>query len=70
MVDLGTIERVSLREVWPHEAQLSRRGWRDNLDKLGEALGLDLDSNQLGRSSCGPFLARRAGPRRGRRVDQ
>ena len=42
MVDLGTIERVSLTEVWPHEAQDFTPWLADNLEKLGEALGLDL----------------------------
>ena len=43
MVDLGAIERVDLREVWPHEAQDFTPWLADNLDKLGEALGLDLE---------------------------
>ena len=43
MVDLGTIERVDLREVWPHEAQDFTPWLAENLDVLGEALGLDLE---------------------------
>ena len=43
MVDLGAIERVDLREVWPHEAQDFTPWLAENLDKLGEALGLDLE---------------------------
>ena len=43
MVNLGTIERVDLREVWPHEAQDFTPWLADNLDSLGEALGLDLE---------------------------
>ena len=43
MVDLGTIEQVDLREVWPHEAQDFTPWLAENLDKLGEALGLDLE---------------------------
>ena len=43
MADLGAIERVDLREVWPHEAQDFTPWLADNLDKLGEALGLDLE---------------------------
>ena len=42
MVDLGTIERVDLREVWPHEARDFTPWLAENLDVLGEALGLDL----------------------------
>ena len=43
MVDLGAIEQVDLREVWPHEAQDFTPWLAENLDKLGEALGLDLE---------------------------
>lgn len=43
MVDLGAIERVALKDVWPHEAQDFTPWLADNLDKLGEALGLDLE---------------------------
>ena len=43
MVDLGAIEQVDLTEVWPHEAQDFTPWLADNLDKLGEALGLDLE---------------------------
>ncbi len=46
MVDLGTIEQVDLREVWPHEAQDFTPWLAENLDKLGEALGLTLDLSQ------------------------
>lgn len=42
MVSLGTIERVDLRDVWPNEAQDFTPWLANNLDKLGEALGLDL----------------------------
>ena len=55
MVDLGAIERVDLREVWPDEAQDFTPWLADNLDKLGEALGLDLEFQ--GREiSVGPFF--------------
>ncbi len=42
MVNLGTINRVDLREVWPHEAQDFTPWLAANLGKLGEALGLNL----------------------------
>ena len=43
MVNLGAIERVGLREAWPNEAQDFTPWLAENLDKLGEALGLDLE---------------------------
>ncbi len=43
MVDLGVIERVGLRTVWPHEEFNFSRWLADNLDKLGEELGLELE---------------------------
>ena len=55
MVNLGAIERVDLREVWPDEAQDFTPWLAENLDKLGEALGLDLEFQ--GREvSVGPFF--------------
>ncbi len=43
MVNLGAIEKVDLREVWPNEASDFTPWLCDNLDKLGAALGLDLE---------------------------
>lgn len=54
MVDLGVIEQVDLRKVWPHEAQDFTPWLADNLDKLGEALGLDLEL-QSAEAAVGPF---------------
>ena len=54
MVDLGTIEQVDLREVWPHEAQDFTPWLSANLDKLGEALGLDLEL-RAAQAAVGPF---------------
>ena len=54
MVDLGTIERVRLREVWAHEEHNFSRWLADNLDKLGETLGLDLQF-QKREAPVGPF---------------
>ena len=54
MIDLGTIEQVDLREVWPHEATNFTPWLEDNLDRLGEALGLDLDF-QLAEAPVGSF---------------
>ena len=54
MVNLGAIERVDLREVWPHEAQDFTPWLADNLDKLSEALGLDLEL-QSAEAAVGTF---------------
>ena len=54
MVDLGAIERVSLRTVWPHEERNFSKWLADNLDKLGEALGLDLEFRER-EAPVGPF---------------
>ena len=55
MVDLGTIERVDLRQVWPHEAQDFTPWLAENLDVLGEALGLDLEFQEQ-EARVGPFF--------------
>ena len=54
MVDLGAIERVDLRDVWPDEAQDFTPWLAENLDKLGEALGLGLEL-QSAEAAVGPF---------------
>ena len=54
MVNLGTIEQVELREVWPHEAQDFTPWLAENLDKLGEALGLELEL-QSAEAAVGSF---------------
>ena len=54
MIDLGTIEQVALREVWPHEAANFTPWLADNLDRLGEALGLELDL-QSAEAAVGTF---------------
>ena len=54
MVDLGVIERVDLRTVWEHEAQDFTPWLAANLDKLGEALGLELEFREQ-ESAVGPF---------------
>lgn len=54
MADLGVIERVDLREVWPDEAQDFTPWLAENLDKLGEALGLDLEFRER-EAPVGPF---------------
>ncbi len=54
MVDLGAIERVDLREVWPHEAQDFTPWLAANLDKLGDALGFELEL-QSAEAAVGTF---------------
>ena len=43
MVELGQIEEVDIRTVWPNEAADFTPWLADNLDLLGEELGLDLE---------------------------
>lgn len=48
-VDIGKIERVALREVWPRETHDCATWLRDNLDILGDTIALELtggDSEQ------------------------
>ena len=54
MVDLGEIKLVDLREVWPNEASDFTPWLAENLDKLGEALGLDLEL-QSAEAAVGAF---------------
>lgn len=42
--NIGRIERRPLREVWPHEAHSFTRWLVDNIDVVGEAIGIDLVS--------------------------
>ena len=42
-IDLASIERVDLRDVWEHEATNFTPWLAENLSRLGEALGLDLE---------------------------
>jgi hypothetical protein len=43
---LAKIERVDLREAWPNEAQNFTPWLAENIDELGEALGMDLEVEQ------------------------
>ncbi len=43
MVELARINRVDLRNVWPDEATDFTPWLHDNIDQLGEALGMDLE---------------------------
>ena len=54
VLTVGKIQRVSLREVWKHEA-LSFTIWlRDNIDVLSDALNLSL-SNPEREQAAGDF---------------
>ncbi|MFT5219190.1 MAG: hypothetical protein ACI9LO_002334 [Planctomycetota bacterium] len=39
----GELNKVSLREIWPHEASNFTLWLVDNIDELGKALGMDLE---------------------------
>ncbi len=56
--DLGTIEKVDLKSVWPHEA-LDFTKWlaeESNLALLSEAVGMDLELREV-ESAVGSFCA-------------
>ncbi len=40
---LGRLVRVDAREVWRHEAAHFTPWLRDNIDRLGEAIGVDVE---------------------------
>lgn len=43
MSDFGEIEYIALRTIWPYEA-LNFTPWlQENIQKLGEVLGMDLE---------------------------
>lgn len=52
--DLGTIEKVDIREVWPTEPGHFTPWLGDNLDKLGAEIGLDLELVET-EAQVGPF---------------
>lgn len=54
MMNLGNIQRVSLREVWPNEAQDFTPWLAENIDKLGSALNLELEAQEA-EAPVGPF---------------
>lgn len=51
---VGKIQRVPLREVWPHESLGFTKWLETNIDVLGDALGLTL-SNVEREHDCGDF---------------
>ena len=61
--ELGRIEQVNIREVWPHEEYNFTPWLADNLHLLGDALGMKLELDQR-EAAVGPYsldiLAREA----------
>lgn len=57
MVELGRIERVDPRTYWKNEAHDFTPWLRDNMDLLGEALGLELDLSVAIEVPVGSFSA-------------
>jgi hypothetical protein len=53
---LGKIQVVSLRSIWKHEAQDFTPWLADNIEELGEALGLELEYEDR-EVSVGPYSA-------------
>jgi len=43
MVELGVLKRISVRDVWPHEALHFTKWLAERIDELGTALGLCLE---------------------------
>ena len=54
MAELARIERVDLREVWSNEAADFTPWLEENIDQLGDALGMDLEVKQR-EASVGTF---------------
>ena len=54
MADVARLTPVDLREVWPNEAADFTPWLAENLDGLGEALGMDLELDQQ-EAPVGPF---------------
>ena len=52
--DLGRIEQVNIREVWPHEEYNFTPWLADNLHLLGDALGMKLELDQR-EAAVGPY---------------
>ncbi|MGD2253952.1 MAG: DUF4268 domain-containing protein [Anaerolineales bacterium] len=50
-MNIGRLERVSLREVWPHEAKDFTVWLQDNIDVLSDAIGLELANAEAERSA-------------------
>lgn len=54
MPDFGNIKRVNINDIWPNEAQDFTPWLAENLEKLGEVLGMDLEMVEI-EASVGNF---------------
>ncbi len=43
MPEFGTLRNLDLRQIWPHEASRFTPWLADNLEALGEAVGMELE---------------------------
>ncbi len=55
-MNIGRLERVDLRELWRHEARDFTTWLSENLDLLGETLGMQLSLQEI-EAAAGPFSA-------------
>ena len=54
MTRFGDLKRLDLRDVWAHESADFTPWLADNIDQLGEALGMDLELQER-EASVGDF---------------
>jgi hypothetical protein len=55
--ELGRLERLDPRKYWRDEARDFTPWLRDNIELLGEVLGLEIDPTVTAEVSVGPFSA-------------
>lgn len=54
MTELGTLTEVDLREVWGYEARDFTPWLKENIDRLNQVLGLDIEITER-EGTVGPF---------------